>query len=292
MFDGDEAGQKAVESSLEVLLPEGLRVDAVLLPDGNDPDDLLAAEGAEALCRRVDEAEPALDLVIRRAMARGCSTPWEKADAVAAIAPLLALLPEAVARAEWVRRLAMMVDTDAAAVEQAVRAARRGGEREALEALPAAPRMDDRRVRWAEDLLAALLADPALAGAEPLDALRALLPESPQLRALELAVSVAGAAGAVDVAALEAGGGDEEALAVLRRLALADRFQGEPESAARVFHDVVSALRRVDERERGRHATRSYDASQGDPHDFLAAKQRELERRRMRAQSPSGLDTV
>ncbi|NNL67251.1 MAG: DNA primase, partial [Myxococcales bacterium] len=75
VFDGDAAGQKAIESSLHVLLPEGLRVEAVLLPAGQDPDDLLASEGAEGLRARVDAAVPAIELVTRRHVANGCSTP-------------------------------------------------------------------------------------------------------------------------------------------------------------------------------------------------------------------------
>ena len=39
LFDGDSAGQKAMERALEVLLPEGLRVRAATLPRGQDPDD-------------------------------------------------------------------------------------------------------------------------------------------------------------------------------------------------------------------------------------------------------------
>ena len=49
LFDGDEAGQKAMERSLEVLLPAGLRVHTAVLPAGEDPDSFLANEGAEAL---------------------------------------------------------------------------------------------------------------------------------------------------------------------------------------------------------------------------------------------------
>ena len=73
LFDGDEAGQRAMERSLEVLLPAGLRVRAALLPAGQDPDDLLAREGAEALRAIVDRAPAALDFAIDRAVARGCA---------------------------------------------------------------------------------------------------------------------------------------------------------------------------------------------------------------------------
>src|SRR5262249_54807649 len=89
LVDGDGAGQRAMERSLEVLLPEGLRVRAALLPTGCDPDDLLARDGAAALWDRIERAPAALDFAIDRAVARGCSTPAEQADAVAAVAPLL-----------------------------------------------------------------------------------------------------------------------------------------------------------------------------------------------------------
>ena len=71
---------------------------------------------------------------ICRAVEAGCRTPWEKSDAVAAIVPLLALIPDAVERSEYVRRLALAVDVEPDAVEQALRKARRGGEPEAREA--------------------------------------------------------------------------------------------------------------------------------------------------------------
>ena len=42
LFDGDEAGQRAILRSLEVLLPQGLRVRAASIPGGADPDDYCA----------------------------------------------------------------------------------------------------------------------------------------------------------------------------------------------------------------------------------------------------------
>jgi DNA primase len=248
VFDGDEAGQRAVESSLPWLLPEGLRVEAVLLPSGQDPDELLAAEGAEGLRARVDAAEPAIELVIRRAVASGASTPWQKSDAVARVAPLVACVPDAVERSELVRRLALAVDTDPRAVEQAVRRARPGaGDAEERETAPEAPRRADPRVRWVRNnLLAPLLADPGLAGAVPHAVLCGLIPESPERRALELALVAAARHGVVDVAVvqLESGAGDGEALGVLRTVALEDPFGGDPERARQAFHETVERLRK------------------------------------------------
>jgi DNA primase len=71
LFDGDAAGEKAVTRALEVLLPEGLRVRAVVLPAGDDPDTYLAREGAASLKALVDGARPAFEAVIRRAAPAG-----------------------------------------------------------------------------------------------------------------------------------------------------------------------------------------------------------------------------
>lgn len=288
VFDGDEAGRKAVESSLEVLLPEGLRVEAVLLPGGQDPDDLLAAEGPEGLRARVDAAEPALDWVVRRVVERGCNTPWEKSDAVAAVVPLLALLPDAVERSEHMRRLALAVDVDVAAVDQALRRARRGGEADARETEPEAPRRADRRVRWAQDLVAAILADPSLAGAEAHAELCALVPMSPARLALELALSEATRAGVVDVAAIEADGGERDAaaLAVLRAVALEGRFADTPDQARRAFHDVAARLQDAADREERRVRRRGWESRAISATELLDQAQRGLDSRRGRSKHP------
>jgi len=294
VFDGDDAGRHAVEASLRVLLPEGLRVEAVLLPSGQDPDDLLVAEGPEGLRARVDAAEPALELVIRQVVERGCSTPWEKSDAVAAVAPLLALVPDGVERSEFARRLALAVDVEASFVEQALRQARRGGEPEAREAVPEPPRRADRRVRWAQDLVAAVVAEPALAGAEPHETLCALVPESPAREALALALAEAARAGLVDVAAIEAecaatGAADGAALSVLRAVALEGRFAEAPDRARRAFHDVVSRLHDAAEREAFRERRRERQGREAptlSAAELLAEAQLRVEQKRRRSQHP------
>ena len=51
LFDGDAAGERAIERALEILLPEGLRVRAARLPAGEDPDSLLRAQGPTRCAR-------------------------------------------------------------------------------------------------------------------------------------------------------------------------------------------------------------------------------------------------
>ncbi|HXH64850.1 MAG TPA: DNA primase, partial [Mariprofundaceae bacterium] len=64
-FDGDRAGRQAAWRALEQMLP-GLKAEHaprfLYLPEGEDPDSLLAKEGAEAFERRLtEEARPVLD---------------------------------------------------------------------------------------------------------------------------------------------------------------------------------------------------------------------------------------
>jgi DNA primase len=49
LFDGDEAGQRAAERSLPLLLASEVHPKGLILPDGMDPDDFVKSQGAEAL---------------------------------------------------------------------------------------------------------------------------------------------------------------------------------------------------------------------------------------------------
>ncbi|NNE43941.1 MAG: DNA primase [Gemmatimonadetes bacterium] len=64
VFDGDDAGMKAAQTSIAPLLSAGLAVRVVLLPGGQDPDSLVREGGAEAFSRAVEAARPALDVVL------------------------------------------------------------------------------------------------------------------------------------------------------------------------------------------------------------------------------------
>lgn len=60
-YDGDFAGQKADLRGLEILKEENLNVKVVLLPEGDDPDDVVRKKGAAAYRKCLDEALPLAD---------------------------------------------------------------------------------------------------------------------------------------------------------------------------------------------------------------------------------------
>jgi DNA primase len=269
LFDGDEAGQRAILRSLEVLLPHGLRVRAAALPPGDDPDSFLAREGEEALRKLVDEAPPALDVALRRAVAKGCGTPWEKADAVAAMAPLIALVPSGVERGEYCAQVALVVGTECRHVEAAVRRAARG--EDAREAVPVEPRRRSPDERKVLQLVRSLLEHPQHAQRIPLDEIMALVSDRSLADLVRVVVESAHEDAAVDVEQIaERLGG--EARSLLRSLATGDAL--EADAASRTIDDTVRWLRRRRQSEEGRALTEKMRDPDADQQALIDAKVR------------------
>lgn len=290
LFDGDDAGQRAMERALEILLPEGLRVRAAALPPKDDPDSLLLREGPEALRAVVDSAAPAIEQVIRRAAASAHATPWEKADAVAKAAPLLALVADPVERGEHERQLALALGIAAEEVRATVRRAhasrRDGGAIEAsapVSPSPSRPASDPNapEARWARDLLRQWLDHPSLAREVDPESLADLFPVSPWERLLPAFVELCDAGGrGVDVEELAALLDDESA-ATLRAIAMTDAEPLELERARLLQEQTLARLRHRRLREQSRHETRIFLAGEIRDEDLLARKQRLLEEKRL-----------
>ena len=67
-FDGDRAGRAAAWRALQQALPEareGRQIRFLFLPEGHDPDTLVAAEGRDAFERRLAEALPLSEYLVR-----------------------------------------------------------------------------------------------------------------------------------------------------------------------------------------------------------------------------------
>ncbi len=68
-FDGDKAGLKAAERAVDVALPllgPGKTLRFVLLPDGQDPDELLRSAGVEGLSQAIGAPLPFIEMLWRR----------------------------------------------------------------------------------------------------------------------------------------------------------------------------------------------------------------------------------
>jgi DNA primase len=252
LFDGDSAGRQAMERSLEVLLPPGLRVRAAALPTGEDPDSFLERHGPDALRELVDKSRDALEQVMQWAVDTGCATPAQKADVVNRIVPILALVSDPVERVEFARRLANYTATDEPAVQASVRAAARGGSAPVVETSQVSPRKASREESHLHEFAVLLFRHPGLAVDYNRPALESLLPEGSWKAVIGSLLDAAStktldASGAADLFALEERL-DEDSRSRLRAVAVDDElFRGEipPDRAAR---EIVQSLekRRVD----------------------------------------------
>ena len=278
-FDGDEAGQRAMERALQVLLPEGLRLRAAALPAGEDPDSFLLREGADALRRLVDQSVPALDRVIERAVGRGRSTAWEKADAVAAVAPLIALIASPVERGETERRLAFAIEIALQHVEAAVRAVGRG--QDPREAVPIEPRRSGPEDRKFQQLARSLVQHPRLAGGIPRDELAVLLPAGPVRETIDVLAAADGEGHTVDLDKISERLGDE-ARSLLWRLAAGDETMEETVAAQTVV-ETLAWLRKRRRVEQKRAVTRQMHEPNADSAALLGEKQRQLDEERLLA---------
>ena len=261
VFDGDSAGRQATEKALAVLLPHGLRVRAVRIPDGLDPDDYSNKEGAVALRKLVDEAPDALEQSIHNAVRQGTTSPDQKADAVAHVAPLVALVADAVSRDEYIRRLAMAVDASTAAVTSIVRDAVRGSAQTPQIDCEALGLVRDRRDLPEERQLRALarmcLQRPELVGDEMALKFQEILPvgawKSIILQIIESAgegLLMAGGEGGVDSFAVESRL-DEEARLRLREIVIDDAPIEAERTADQILDDLIGWFdrRRMDARQ-------------------------------------------
>jgi len=271
LFDGDEAGQRAMERSLAELLPAGLRVRAALLPPGTDPDELLEREGAEALRAVIDRAPDALDFAIDRAIARGCTSPAEKADAVAAIAPLLALVPSGVERSAFAQRLALSVGTELRHVEAAIRAASRG--EDARDAVPIPVRLNSVEDRKIRQLARSLVDHPQLAGRVSREEVHELVPAGPLRELIAALIEAAAEDRSVPLEELAGRLGADEAR-LLHQLAVAGEEASEPGAAERTVDDTIRWLRKERLSERLRALTQRLRDPDADVQAILEEKDR------------------
>jgi DNA primase len=121
-FDGDRAGRQAAWRALENSLPlaqDGRELKFMFLPEGHDPDTLVAEEGSEAFESRLNSALPLSEYLIQQLMADvDLSHVDGRAKLKALAAPLFARMPEGIYREMLAEGLAKRVSMPAAALKK------------------------------------------------------------------------------------------------------------------------------------------------------------------------------
>ncbi|MFA6583023.1 MAG: DNA primase [Elusimicrobiaceae bacterium] len=129
LFDGDEAGIRAALRAGKILASSGLYSKIALLPGGVDPDDYVKENGAQALENligaAVDVASFHTGLVLKE-MKMPLSA-QDKAKAADILAETVAIVPDEIVRAEWIRETSERLGVTETAFANRVREQARSG---------------------------------------------------------------------------------------------------------------------------------------------------------------------
>ena len=109
MLDGDAAGQRAALRLIDLALPmtgPGQALRFVTLPTGQDPDDLIRAQGPGALQKLLDGARPLVDLLWQREIeGREFDSPERRAALDESLRKSIALIPDEATRHHYTAAL-------------------------------------------------------------------------------------------------------------------------------------------------------------------------------------------
>ena len=133
-FDSDEAGARAAERAFGFLETFPLQPVVLILPEGQDPADFVAAHGGEALRELAADAVPLVEYMLRRTLGRTDLASVEgQSAAVSAALPLIEGLSDPVRQSEYAHLLAELAGVTEASVVLALQrrmiAPARGGGR-------------------------------------------------------------------------------------------------------------------------------------------------------------------
>ena len=121
-FDGDRAGRQAAWRALENSLPlarDGRELKFMFLPEGHDPDTLVAEEGSKAFESRLNTALPLSEYLIQQLETEvNLEHVDGRAKLKALAAPLFARMPEGIYREMLADRLAARVGMPAATLKK------------------------------------------------------------------------------------------------------------------------------------------------------------------------------
>jgi len=276
LFDSDAAGVAAAKKSAPILMDAGLRPKVATLPGAKDPDDYIAANGAEAFKQRVAAAVAFPVFVTGATLAQtDMDSVEEKTRAAREILPFIARVRDGIERDQYLQSLAAKTGIDKRALERELR------KEPGAPAAPgaAAPQARPGARAMAERILARVLLD----NPSYLDTVAAGLTaedfkDEAMRKAFELILR-AHQQGAPDAAGVVNLAGDEASRALITSLALEAGLY-DPEDASRAASDCVHRVR-YDPAERKKSLNAQARAAEGRAaEEYSRARKKYMETRR------------
>ena len=125
IYDGDSAGIKAALRGVGLVLKEGLNVKVVLLPEGQDPDDFARRHTLEQVQDHIaHNSQDFISFMTDMLLGEAGGDPLKKASLINEVADTIALIPDAVIRAVYIRTCASKFEIDESILADRVNSSR------------------------------------------------------------------------------------------------------------------------------------------------------------------------
>ncbi len=230
-FDADEAGVGAALRGFERSVPGDLDLRVAMLPDGKDPADVVADGGVEALDAAIRDSIPLLVVRIDSELSQhNLSEPEARTRAVRAVAAVIALHPDPVARHEYAVMVSRRTGVETRLIEQAISSVPKGSRSGVRPPTSDVRPPEERTATYPTEveLLRSLLAnDERLADVEVSDELFANASTLEAYRMIKKMIAGLGPGETPDLGTA-IGSDESEAAGFLRKIALDDKLLADP----------------------------------------------------------------
>ena len=112
LYDGDEAGIHAALRGTDMLLQEGMNVQVLLLPDGEDPDSFARKHTAQQFKDYIKEHQTNFIQFKTNLLLKGVKDPIKRAEAINSIVRSISVIPDHILRAQYITDCARRLDID------------------------------------------------------------------------------------------------------------------------------------------------------------------------------------
>ena len=122
LYDGDEAGIHAAMRGTDMLLEEGMNLQVLLLPDGDDPDSFSRKHSAQEFREYIEKNATDFITFKTRLTVEGITDPVKRSEAIGGILNTIAIIPSEVLRLEYIHTLSSQLQLKEESMVNAVAA--------------------------------------------------------------------------------------------------------------------------------------------------------------------------